>query len=216
MKLSKLVLSCILTLFISACSSDDIDSILDGEGENQYDMINASNHNVDYYFALEDVDGDNPDVMQRKYHKANLEKGQIQSTLLDRKVLREWFIGIEAPNKTALYKTARLTPKKRKKYLVLAWGPSNGLSLSILERHVVHRNAVLNVRFFATEPNLAITLEGTNIATQVGEVTSHFTVDNCISSLKVNDKPVDLCDLTVNESYLVILNSEGAIMSVLE
>lgn len=212
----KTLVSAVILLSVTACN-DDVDAVLEGDGDNNYQVINASEHYVEYHFALEKSDGDRPDVMSDKYLKVSLEATQASSINRDRKVLRKQHIGVAAPNTDLSDQTTRLTPRKGDKYLVVAWGTQGGLALDVLKSKTINNSSQIQFRWFTTDEDIQVTLDGQTMTNQVGKVSTHHHLENCENSLVVNATKVDLCNqVTANASYFVVLNKQGLVTSVKE
>lgn len=92
---------------------------------------------------------------------------------------------------------------------VIAWDAAGDNKLTLVDRKRSDQSGKLSVRIFA-DGNYPVVVNGTQVAaTGKNEISAFYSLDNCNSSLKVNNKAIDLCAGDYGRSYLLVVDANG-------
>lgn len=99
---------------------------------------------------------------------------------------------------------------------VVAWDAAGDNKLTVVDRKRSDQSGKLNVRIFA-DGTYPVTVNGNNVAaTSKGGISDFYSLDNCNSSLKINNKAIDLCAADYGRSYLLVADANGKELLVRE
>ncbi len=92
---------------------------------------------------------------------------------------------------------------------VVAWDAAGDNKLTVVDRKRSDQSGKLNVRIFA-DGVYPVTVNGNSVAaTSKGGISDFYSLDNCNSSLKINNKAIDLCTADYGRSYLLVADANG-------
>ncbi|GAA0373184.1 hypothetical protein GCM10009092_41730 [Bowmanella denitrificans] len=212
-----LLASAMLTL--GACSSEDIETANFGSDyyKSDYQLINATDLELDFYMANSELDGDERDPFKDKYKVAHLARlEEIKQISHEHNVEREVSFYVHAPYASkASYKEAHKV-KRDRHYQWLAWKSGDALSHSLFEKHESNKEGVIRVRLFATQADLHASQNDNQLTLTAGKVSDFQSVQQCNGGLKINQIPVNLCDASFGRSYLLVVGDQGRIALALE
>lgn len=210
-----LLLSALLTL--CACSKEDVETANFGSDyfKADYQLINATPLELDFYIANSALDGDARDPFADKYKVAHLPlQHDTQQLRHEHNSSSEVSLYVHAPYQdTASYRQTYKV-KRAKHYQWLAWRSGSALAHTLIERQLSNQRDVIRVRLFATAANLFARQQGTRVRLSVGAVSEYFSITQCDSGLYINEQAVDVCDAAFGQSYLLVVGAQGRISLV--
>ncbi|TMP88968.1 hypothetical protein CWC05_01030 [Pseudoalteromonas ruthenica] len=202
-------------LFLSACSSDDLEEELETINfgsdyyKNDYYLLNATDYELDYHIANTQLNGDERDVADDDYYLATLAKDAQQYAITHES---------NANRKLSLYVAARnvFGPVAQKKveveydhaYHVVAWQNAAQINISLIEQQQDNQDNAYALRIFAAEP-IQVSIKGHAFSLGAGELSAFVHGSDCDSDVKIAQKNVDLCTISFNRSYLLVANQQG-------
>ncbi|MBT1064330.1 hypothetical protein KJY73_12135 [Bowmanella sp. Y26] len=213
------VITISLMLILSACSSDDVETANFGSDyyKSDYQLVNATNLELDFYMANSELDGDERDPFKDKYKVAHVTKEEGTKQIrhehnAERKV--NFYVHAPYANKAGYRETHKV--KRDRHYQWLAWMSGEALSHSLFEKYESNREGYIRVRLFATDTALQANNSGQTLTLTIGKVSEFISVDQCNGGLQVNGMPINLCDASFGRSYLLVVGDEGRISLALQ
>ncbi|SFD63409.1 hypothetical protein [Pseudoalteromonas denitrificans] len=191
-------------LGITGCGGGDklVEEILDIDTKNDYQFINASTHEYDFYLKNKS----DSEIYEDKYKEASLTSLQAKKITFESNVLYTTYIAIEAPNVDGIKNMLDHHSENKKTYNVVAWDNSGLVFFKQKESNVDNE---FRVRFFKTHDNLKIKVDGTPINLDYKDVSDFYTIKNCETSITAADHNYSICNQDLGNSYLMVLNNDG-------
>ncbi len=214
----KYLIIIVSVLLLNACSEDDL-SFDEGEDYyyNDYKLVNASNHELDFHMVNRDVVGKYPDVYKSKYRVASLTPQHTPYKIRhERNFHAKIKFAITAPYHEIADNSVKYKVNNKTDYHVIGWDKLHGVEISVVEQKQSNKTGEFRIRFFITEATTQLALEDNTITYNTAKETDFYTIKNCLDSIKVAEQPVDICQATPGYSYLLILSADGESMLVRE
>lgn len=206
-----------VVLTLCACSQEDVETANFGSDyyKADYQLINTTPLELDYYIANSALDGDERDPFADKYKVAHLPMPQdTQHIRHEHNSSSEISLYVHAPyqDKASYRQTYKV--KRTKHYQWLAWLSGTALAHTLIEQHTSNRSGVIRLRLFATAANLFARQQGAVQRLNVGTVSEYLSISQCDAGLYINDQAIDVCDASFGQSYLLVVGTQGRISLV--
>ncbi|MBE0370479.1 MULTISPECIES: hypothetical protein [Pseudoalteromonas] len=209
----------ILSSLLVACSSEDIETANFGSDtyKNDYNYVNATQYEVAFHMANTELDGDERDVSNDKYHVATLARDSTPARIRhEHNTNRRISFYAKSVNKLGMLRQEKLKVNNKQNYHVIAWqDDAEKIQIKLLEKQKQNKADFFAIRILSNE-TLTITINDQAINTNKGEVTSWYYVDDCNSDIIINEKPLDLCAISLDQSYTLVMNNKDIEEIILE
>ena len=198
---------------ITACSGSSSDRVIDGlkkDKQATVSFVNAVNERATFYLKARIL---NRDTFDSENRVANVLSRNVDDYIYKfNKTTEESRIGVRDAATQTKSATLDMDIDDKASYWVIAWLNGDAFRLSSFRKSTADETGVFKVRLFANT-ELDIRLNGNNTVvatTEVARVTTHFTVDDCATGLRVGDNFINLCnDAVFGKSYLAVID-DGA------
>lgn len=195
----------------AACGGvDDLDEELDRSSN--FTFVNALNYSVDFHLQRRNISTEFSGLFDSKHRvTADIKKNSAGETYTYRYRATNPMLNMGVRNSISLGDEEKLykTLSDKNNYWLVAWDSAGDNKLALLERVKNDQAGQLNVRIFA-DASYVISVNGSSAgSTKKGEATTFYSLDNCNTSLKLNDKAINLCSTDYGSSYLLIADSNG-------
>lgn len=208
----RLVILLFVTLILTACSSEDVETANFGSDlfKSDYVFINATNYELDFYMRNHKIDGDerNPDGEDYLVAHTAL-KGESVRVEHEHNTGREVAILGRAPYAMNIEDQVSFKARFERKYNVLAWQNGGNLALKVFERYESDISDKIRVRIFSTQSGLGVDHDGNAFSLQRGQLSDFISIEHCDDQLMVNQQSVSLCEASFGRSYLLVVGAQG-------
>ena len=212
--LKLITLSGVLVLLV-ACDSDEVAEKLETANfvsdfyKNDYQLLNATDYELDYHIANVKLNGDERDVADQEYYIATLVTGsQSQNIEHESNALRELSVYVVARNVYVPDIQNKVEVSKDKNYNLLAWQQGEQLKLNMFKQKRDNKANALAIRVFATQ-TIDVKFNNKQFILDAGELSAFNFTEHCVDGLTVEGQKVDLCDLSFGRSYLLVAGKSG-------
>ncbi|WP_440055553.1 hypothetical protein ACSLBF_05260 [Pseudoalteromonas sp. T1lg65] len=201
-------------LLLSACSSEDIETANFGSDiyKNDYNLINATDYEVAFHIANTELDGDERDVENSKYHVKTLisDSDPVRITH-EHNTNREISFFVQSVNKLGMLKKRKLKVSNDRDYHFIAMQDnSDAMDLKVLRREKNDHDNKFTVRVLAAS-DLTLKINDAVVELNEGNVSNWYQVEQCDSDIRLaeGDLPISLCNASLDRSYLLVVNESG-------
>lgn len=210
------VVSLMLSLgLLSACNSDKVKDVLDDTfagltEKTKVQLINVSGAPLDMHAAGYTASGQAPDIKASKHRLATMESGQLpQKTEVRRNYADERLVmqAFDRQDGRASEYLQIKSPLDKSLQLV-AWSYNGQVRLSVFRWESSSQNSVYRVRVLAVADDVRVTAKAVQANLQKGVVSEWLSVNNCTGEFQINGKPLDICQATPGQSFLLIVDQQ--------
>ncbi len=205
-QLSKLAALSLSFTVLSACT-DSIDNELDDADKDEsakVSVINSIDESIDFHSKVDKILRSVLDNDQRRltvpansadFHRFNSDDGKGT-------------FGIQDTNTLTNSDTLDIELKNEGSYWAIAWSDGDFYELDVIEKQEGMVTTDYRVRIFS-DLAAEVFVNGETIAADTlkkGEVGQSVSFTNCADGLTVGSLTIDMCDYSVGQSYLLVIN----------
>lgn len=215
MQLGKLM-SLVAVLFITAgCNSDKVREVLDDTfggvtDKTKMQVINVSGSPLDVHAAGYTASGHSPEIKAIKHRIGSLEPGQlplqaeVRRNYGDERLVMQAF---DRQNGRASEYLQIRSPLDKSLQLV-AWTYEGQVRLSAFRWESSSKNSIYRIRVLSVTDGVRVTVPPLQLNLQKGVVSEWLSVNNCTGEFQINGKPLDICQATPGQSFLLIVDQQ--------
>ena len=202
-------------VFLVACDSDEVTEKLETANfgsdyyKNEYQLLNATDYELDYHIANVKLNGEERDVADEEYYVATIITGsQSQNIGHESNALRELRVYVASRNVYGPEVQRKVEVSKDKNYNLLAWQQGEQVKLNVFKQKRDDKANALAIRVFATQ-TIDVKFNNKQFMLDAGELSAFNFTEHCVDGLSVEGQRVDLCDLSFGRSYLLVAGKTG-------
>lgn len=182
------------------------------ERSSNFTFVNALNYSADFHLQRRNISTDFSGLFDSKHRvTADIKQNSVGETYTYSYKAINPMLNIGVRNSISLGDEEKLykTLSDKDNYWLIAWDSAGDNKLALIDRAKNDQTGKMNVRIFA-DASYVISVNGSNAgSTKNGEATTFYSLDNCNTSLKLNDKAINLCSADYGSSYLLVADSNG-------
>jgi len=199
----------------SGCNSDKVRKTLDDTfggvtDKTKMQVINVSGTSLDVHAAGYTASGTAPEIKASKHRIGSIEPGQLPlQTEVRRSYGDERFVmqAFDRQNGRAS-EYLQIKSSLDKSLQLVAWSFDGQVRLSAFRWESSSKNSVYRLRILSVADGVRITVPSMQTNLPKGTVSEWLTVNNCTGEFQINGKPVDICQATPGQSFLLIVDQQ--------
>lgn len=195
---------------LAACGSDELEKEL--ERSSTFTFVNALNYSADFHVQRRNISTGFSGLFDSSNRFASdVESNSSSGSHTYRYKAINAMVNLGVRNSMNHNDEVRLYKALggNENFWLIAWSSAGDGELTLIDKAKSDQSGKISVRIFA-DAIYPISVDGSAVgATKKGDVTAYYALDNCNTSLSINDKTIDLCNGDYGSSYLLVVDSNG-------